>query len=259
MASHRVCIIGNSHVAAWRVGMDLAPKLWEGMKFDFFAAQSDLMREMELRGKMLVPTSPVTRQRMARVSGGKAAINLHDYTHFVIVGLGFNLVKLINVLGNFQLYGFGKAGNEVLPYLSRPCYAALVKSILHNSSAMHFVRLLRGAGIASVTLVPQPYPSENIIKGGLWKRAADNGTLAHAIGLYAGFASQEAAEAGCELLFQPADTLTSDSLTLASYSADSVRLGSDMTTKHPQGEPYHMNGQFGVEMLKSYLGLLKQY
>ena len=130
MREHRVCIIGNSHAAALRTGLDLVPELNEELSFDFFAAQSDLMREMELRGTVLVPTSELTKRRMSIVSGGKTEIETADYTDFVIVGLGFNVLDAVNVLRQYRLYGFQGKGDEAAPYISRACFAALIESML---------------------------------------------------------------------------------------------------------------------------------
>jgi hypothetical protein len=259
MVKGRVCIVGNSHVAAWRGGLDLMPQLAGRYTFDFFAAQSDLMRDVELRGSTLAPSSEVTRRRMAMVSGGKSEIPLAEYDHFLVVGLGFNLVKPIEVLRGFQIHGFPvEAGEEALPYLSRPCYEALIASVQRYSTAAHFVRMLRKATHGRIVLVPQPLPSESILRAPHWRRLVVNGLFAHVVALYEKHAEDLARELSAELLMQPADTLTKDSLTQVGFSHGSVRISSDMATKHPENEPYHMNANFGGVMLGTLDKLLSQ-
>lgn len=88
MTKPRICVIGNSHAAAIRTGLDLMPALGAAAHFDFFAAQRDWMREMELQGDALVPTSEVTRDKIALHSGGMERIEARQYDHFLLVGLG---------------------------------------------------------------------------------------------------------------------------------------------------------------------------
>lgn len=252
MAKHRVCIIGNSHAAALRVGLDLVPELNEKLTIDFFAAQSDLMREMELRGTVLVPTSELTKRRMSIVSGGKAEIETADYTEFVIVGLGFNVLDAVNALRQYRLHGFQGKGEEAAPYISRACFAALIESVLRASTAVYFARLLRSASRARIVVIPQPYPSADILKGGIWKQAAESGLLTYVAQQYEDIARRLAKGLQCEILFQPSGTLLQDGITQAKYSVDSVRLGADMSIKHPPGEASHMNAAYGAELLKQY-------
>jgi hypothetical protein len=129
MTKRRVCIIGNSHVAALRSGLDLLPELDQGFTFDFFAAQSDLMRDMELKEKTLVPTAELTQGRMISVSGGKTHIETAEYTDFIIVGLGFNYLQATAVLKANQVFGYHGSGKR-LPMISRPCLAALIAEYL---------------------------------------------------------------------------------------------------------------------------------
>lgn len=257
MVKHRVCLIGNSHAAALRAGLDLAPDLYDKLAIDFFAAQSDLMREMELQGTKLVPTSELTKRRMSLVSGGKQEIETADYTEFVIVGLGFNVLDVVNALRQYRLYGFQSKGDETFPYISRACFTALIESKLRASTAVYFARLLRSANRARIVIIPQPYPSADILKGGIWKMAAESGQLAYVAQQYEAAARQLAKCLQCDILFQPASTLLQEGITQAKYSVDSIRLGADMSTKHPPGEASHMNAAYGAEVLKQYGEMVK--
>lgn len=252
MANRRVCIIGNSHAAALRGGMDLSPELNEKLAFDFFAAQSDLMREMELRGTVLVPTSELTKRRMSIVSGGKVEIETAEYNEFVIVGLGFNVLDAVNALKQYRLYGFQGKGEEAAPYISRACFAALIESMLSASTSVYFARLLRSASRARIVVIPQPYPSADILKGGIWKQAAESGLLTYVAQQYEDIATRLAKSLQCEILFQPSGTLLQEGITQAKYSVGSGRLGAEKTHMHPPGEASHMNAAYGAVLLKQY-------
>lgn len=250
-----MCVIGNSHAAALRAGLDISTDLSEKFTFDFFAAQSDLMREMELRGTALVPTSNLTRLRISQVSGGNVEIETTRYADFIVVGMGFNIVKVMNALDKFRLFGFNYNGSEDVPYLSHACLLALIRSILGGSTAIHLARLLRSTSNARIVMIPQSYPSEEILKGeqaSTWNQAVSNGFLEYVAQRYEEIAKQVVADAGCDYLPQASNTLLPGPFTQAKFSINSVRLGADKNRKHPAGEPFHMNDLFGASVLKNY-------
>lgn len=256
MPDKRVCIIGNSHVAAWRVGMDLAPEWESACHTEFFAGQSDLMRHVELRDGVLVPTSELTRRRMKIVSGEKTEIPLSEYTHFIVIGLGLNTVDPVETLRDFRLPPFQQPEAEAGPLISRPAFAALVESLARHSTAAYIAGLVRKASDAPVVMVPQPYPSETVLNVPHWKRLGDSGALAHVVALFRASAAKVAKDLRCELLLQPASTVVKGHFTDKRYSTGSTRLGAD-DVEHPETEPFHMNGAFGAEMLRSCLRVLQ--
>lgn len=259
MVKPRVCIIGNSHAVALRVGLDLAPELEEQFSFDFFAAQSDRMREIELRGTVFVPTSEITKRRMSIIAKGKTEIETTNYSHFVIVGLGFNVIDAVNALRRYQIHGFQGKDNAAVPYLSRACFAALIESLLRASTSAYFARLLRSINKASIVVMPQPYPSADILmQEAIWKKTAQNGLLSYVVQLYEDVARRVINDLQCEILFQSPSTLLQDGITQAKYAADSILFSRDMSTKHPSSESFHMNASYGAEILRSYVQLIRQ-
>ncbi len=261
MSKRRVCIIGNSHVAALRSGLDLLPELDQGFTFDFFAAQRDLMRDMELKGETLVSTSELTKGRMRSVSGGKTCIDTAEYTDFIIVGLGFNYLQATAVLKKNQVFGY-HGSSKRFPMISRPCLVALIAEYLNLSKAMFFARLLRSVSKARIIIIPQPYPSKDIKtngKGDFWKSVAYSGLLTLITTMYEDVAKRIVDKAGCEILFQPVATLSQPGMTLAIYSVDSIRLGSTKNHTYPPGQASHMNSAFGAETLRATQELLQQH
>jgi hypothetical protein len=256
MAKRSICIIGNSHVAALRAGMELVPKLMKNFSLDFFAAQSDMLRELELKGTMLVPTSEPTRQRMSAISGGRSEIETSNYLHFVVVGLRFNFVEAVNVLRHYRLYGLNGTDGSTSPYLSRACFAAFIESKLRASTAVYLAGLLRKVSRGQIVLIPQPYPGADVLRGSIWKLAAGNGALTYAAQQYENIARRLANDLQFEVLFQPPGTLLQPGITQGKYAVDSVRLGNDMNARHPPGEAAHMNASFGAAVLRQYLGSL---
>ena len=259
MTKRLVCVIGNSHAAMLKAGLELVPGIAETISFEFFAAQSDLMRNTELRGTVIAPTTELTKRRIGSFSAGKVEIESADYAEFLVIGLGFNVIKAMDVLKDHGLFGFEGPESNIASYISRACFAAVLESTLRSSTAMHFSRMLRGVSAARIVVIPQPYPSEKILQGGqsdFWKRAAASGLLEYVAQLYEATARRVIAEAGCEYLPQPPETLQPGPFTQDRFSQDSIRLAKDMNHKHPPAEPYHMNAIFGSEVLKRYAAMM---
>ena len=257
MAKQRICVIGNSHAAAFRAGLDLLPALKESADFDFFVAQSDLMRQVELQDTALVPISELTKRRMSLYSNGIEQIETQQYDSFLIVGLGFGIHSAghspFSVFSKYQIVGFEGLCDTTSPFLSRACFAALMESILQNSTALYLAHLLRNVTNKRIFLAPMPYPSENILtsqKPKFWKQAVENGAWLYSVSLYQNAAEQITNKAKCEILFQPNNTLTTCCFTQAKFSHNSMRLAAGVNEKYPPSEPYHMNALYGLEMLK---------
>jgi hypothetical protein len=241
------------------------PNLEATSHFDFFAAQRDWMREMKLQGALLLPTSDITREKIALHSCGMERIDADQYDHFLIVGLGFGIcgpgfISPFSVFRRYRIAGFDGLREETNSYISRPCLAALTESILRNSTALYLARLLRSVSDARIFVIPTPYPSEEILVSEderFWRRAVECGAWGYANALYTKMATQTAADTGCEILFQPDKTFAHNSFTKAKYSHGSIRLAADMDHVHPPSEFFHMNALYGAELLKSYAELIE--
>lgn len=252
MSKRRICIIGNSHAAAISSGLELLPQLSEEFSFDFFAAHSNFMQEMELRDTLIVPTSEKTKQRWRVSSGGASEIDTSCYTSFLIIGLGFNALAAIYALRKYRLYGFHSNRDNATPFLSRACFEALMRSTLSSSPAMYFARLLSSKSNVQTVLIPQPYPSEEILNGehefsDFWNCGLKNGMVSYATQVYKDAAKRVTGDVGCELMLQPVNTLAQEPFTKSIFS-----LNSDLPNEQ-LGDPYHMNKSFGAEVLKTYL------
>lgn len=249
-------MIGNSHVAAWRVGSDILPAWGAACETDYFAARSDLMRSLELQGQTLCPTSELTARSMRLVSGDKGEIRVPDYTHFVVIGMGLNIVRPVEAFRQFRLHGYEPGEPDERGFLSRACLAALTQSLILGSTAVRTAGMLRQVTGAQVVVVPQPLPSETMVRMRHWRRAHRSGALAHLTGVWRERVENTIRDMDCDLLWQPEETIVEGVFTAQRYSTDSVRLGADSDTKHPPAEPLHMNAQFGAVMLGACLGLL---
>jgi hypothetical protein len=100
---------------------------------------------------------------------------------------------------------------------------------------------------ARISLIAQPYPRDGADEfGGISAsdelREKVNARLKKA-----------ANAAGLDFVFQPAGTVIRGCYTMKQYATNSVRLTGRMDVKHPSDESFHMNSQFGAEMLRLVL------
>jgi hypothetical protein len=211
---------------------------------------------------MLVPTSDITREKIALHSGGIEHIDVRRYDHFLITGLGFGVcgpgfISPFSALKKYRIAAYAGLLERESSYISRACFAALTASILRNSTALYLARLLRSISDAKIVLVPTPYPSADILNsedGEFWKRAVECLAWNYAIELFTEMAAKTVSDAGCEILFQPSDTLA-HSFTQVKFSHGSIRLSADLNLEHSPSEPFHMNALYGAELLKRYCEL----
>ncbi len=91
----RCCFIGNSHLAAIKLGWDRVKGRYGGVLVDFFASHIASIGDICRVDTRLVPANDTVRQNFVWTSGGKAAIDLSEYSDVVLVGMGFSLEPLL--------------------------------------------------------------------------------------------------------------------------------------------------------------------
>src|SRR5687767_4938900 len=95
-----VCVLGDSHVAALRRACPDRPDI------TFFAAQNELLREVELQGSCLSPRSVMLQNRLRAIAAPER-LELDAFSRFVIVGAGLSYVPAMDVFRYFRLPGRG--------------------------------------------------------------------------------------------------------------------------------------------------------
>ncbi len=89
----RLCVIGNSHVAALKSAWDQISHEYSKFTLTFFASRGDNFKYLEVSNNQLVPTSSKLLKNMEYTSGIDN-ININSYDLFLIYGLGFRIQRL---------------------------------------------------------------------------------------------------------------------------------------------------------------------
>ena len=87
----RVCVLGNSHLAAVKLGWNQRAAAHPDLHCDFFGAPKNGMAEVAFEDGLIVPQNEAVRAAFAMTSGGRESVQLRDYDCVVAVGLGFSM------------------------------------------------------------------------------------------------------------------------------------------------------------------------
>jgi hypothetical protein len=90
----KICVIGNSHVAAIKNAWDEISRDYSSHELNFFAAPGSDLRHLELVGSFLVPKTEGLEKKLVYTSGGETKIDLNIFDIFLIYGLGLDIPLL---------------------------------------------------------------------------------------------------------------------------------------------------------------------
>lgn len=224
----RICLMGNSHMAAWKAGYDemVAAGEWpSSVSVTFFASPSDGLLDIGVSTEeraLIAPEGSELRMQLERTSGGVSRIRPDDYDFTILVGM----VRV--------------------PDLDRRFSSALIDEIFsgtkHYCGAAKLMPRVRSITERPVYVVPQPlttnpksvYP-ENYEPIPYAERldGVDDALAAHDV----------------IVMGQPPETLLEPQRTRPEMSSSAPRLDlgqwDRVGSKHPATDYFHMNGAFG--------------
>lgn len=248
-----VCIIGNSHLAAIKLGHAAVAADFPEIQLDFYGGVAQRLWALEQEGTTLVPRHKRLAENFAETSGGRRRIETADYDAFVLVGLFFGLVTIGPLFAVGRPYS-GEAGVDLV---SRPFLRAGALDLLGRSlAAVTADKVLRArAAACPILLIPTPFPSEAVrgTQDSFW---ASDDAVARLRECYDEAVSTLSRQAAFEVLAQPAQTIAPPACTRAAYSMDSVAFGSDAA--HPEDDHVHMNADYGAVVLAAALRRLTE-
>lgn len=228
----RICVLGNSHVAALKEGWDSIRAAHPGVDLVFFASRADRMRGMTAVDGCLVAANASLERDIAFTSGGRAKVVPSDFDLFLICG-GLMVPRLDR-------------------RLSSAVRMAVVEDVLAASLAVPLARKLRSVSERPIWLLPTP------------RRTAPPGvatSLATCL-RYAEVHAMLAARidlAPMRLVAQPAHTMPDGWHSAEHFSRGSKRLdiGDSLSgALHEATDVWHMNGDYGRVCLEDILPAL---
>ncbi len=226
----RVCIIGNSHVAALKLGWDALAPDHPDVEIVFFAQRGNHMSDLRVDGDVLIPTTPTLASGMTFTSGGREVIDPADYDRIIVYGLDASAYFLET----------GRA-------ISHQCRIAAIEDLLASTMAFGVVGKLRMVTDAHLFVGHVPLPAADTVRH-----------CAYPVEYVAGCEAVNHLFCGpmnVRFLNQPLETIVNDVRTHPDFSVGSRKLAIGDKTDlelHDQEDRWHMNRRFGMLWLERF-------
>lgn len=255
----RICVIGNSHVAAIKLGWDALvaahDPLTEALTPTFFGAPSDGVRHIRLQDGALVPKRKDIAEHFQRM-GGADRIRLAEFDAFLLIGLSVSIKRILRFYKSHAWVGLKGVEGKVLVH---PAFARDHLAERYSETILgHTARMIRQGSDRPILAMAEPHWAEWIRHGAPdtpeygWDRAILAGDGAEMAAMFA--ASVADSLAGHALFLpQPPHTVAEGITTAAAFNKDASRL---ITGEGGGTDAAHMNAGFGQAIWQAVPGLL---
>lgn len=268
----RICLVGNSHVAALKRGWRDIEGEYPGVEIDMFGAFGSHFPEVFVAdGELRAGSAEGTASFVA--TGGRDHAVLKDYDLIVVVGGGARLFSIANLLTGFcppfmnaQLAPragkdaeFRKAlakfyKKEAPALVSDAFLLALMTARAARSAAVALCRTVAASADAPVLHLPAPFPSSEIMT--LKPKHVVSRLVALGYGpLFADLvwsSLRTALGTSAAVIQPPAHLLVEGMLTDKIHASAGARLD-DEIGDHGDEDILHMNGAYGAVVLREIL------
>jgi hypothetical protein len=242
----RICIVGNSHVAALKLGWDKIAGDHPGIQVTFFGVPGRWLRALDLGEGTVTPKTAKHKRHFERLSGGMDTITVADYDLFVVVGLELSIFRWVNFYKDNRQLPFNlELGTPQI--LDAEVFDLCRGNIFRGTSGDVVYQGLKATGAGRVLVCPQPFPSPVVERRDAFfaQMMAVEGQDRVAEAYRTDMARAYDAE---NLLWQPEDTLAGPLLTDLAWSQGSVRI--NLNAPHGEEDYQHMNPAYGQRMLQ---------
>jgi peptidoglycan hydrolase-like protein with peptidoglycan-binding domain len=255
----RVCIIGNSHVAALREAWMRDPDRWTGFSATFLGAHQDLLLQTEVRDGRLIPITDAATQTFQKISG-VTGIDLDAHDVFVIAGSSVAQATALQIYRDARWVGLPSLdactdlATMAEQLISRPAALATMRAALGTRLGPRLAARLRAGTNRRIFLTAQPRVSELILKSPrpvtrLHNIAIKKGD-AQALGqAFEEAAAQVLARSDTVFLPQPRETISHYVLTAQAFVKGANRLAATLDVPQAKDDIIHANGNYGALVL----------
>ena len=227
-----ICLIGNSHVASFKLAWDKVQRKYPDVKITFFAERRDGLTELEVKDGMLMPSTDRLREILEHTSGGLSIIDPRAYDAILLVGF---------------LWAYPKTDGLFSHAAARQ---ALLDSFDDDYPGFDVIRKIRSITNIPIFMAHQP----------LWKVVGKpvSGVSVEPYRRLVKFINETLVEQyRATLLEQPEETITNGFNTRTEFSVGAMRLDignlRSRNAPHLGNERAHMNGRFGEICFAEYI------
>lgn len=249
----RICVIGNSHIAAIKQAWDeLAPD-HPGLKMSFFASGGMRLKDLKADDGKLAPSTQYLTERFYSDTGEKA-IDPSQYDVFILVALGYGLTHIIFTALDYRADSMNTGLSPYKHLVSDACFKEAATDKLDGMAVTSVLRELRSLTDKPVILLAQPLPSARKLyrcKTGQFKDIVNYGDKLMDIWLEYG--RKLSKDYRIKIVYQHPVTVKERFFTRGKFSGG-VHLSEkldDYSRPAPPADMHHMNTNFGKLMIKS--------
>lgn len=257
--SRRLCVVGNSHIAALKLAFDRARdaggSVLESAEITFFGAPRDGLRHVTQEDGVIHPGRKGVRENFLRISGGMDQIRLADFDAFLLVGLNVSIKRLLRFyLTHAWPQLSGRAGKVVV----HPRFAQEFLAERYADTLMvDLAAKIRSAVDRPVFAVAEPHWSaaaRHAAKGPNygWDAAISAGDAPALAQAFLGAVTQ-ALQPHVQFLPQPPETVEASILTRDEFNSGASKL---ITGDGGQTDASHMNAAYGTAVWSSVAAAL---
>jgi hypothetical protein len=226
----RICVVGNSHVAALKRAWNTIRQEHSGIELTFFAMGSTYMAGLVVDNKRLVANNDKLKAALAFTSGGLSAIDPEYYDLFLVYGM--------NAKPSF-------IQNDI--FYSSAVRRQALRDLVEET--LSFKTILKLRQVTDKKL----YIGHNPLRA-LEKISEKDRTADYEAGISA-LNNEIFSELNCELVPQPLTTLIRGAATDVKFTIGSRKLAAGTVGDnqlHQDEDNFHMNDEFGKIWLKDF-------
>lgn len=246
----KVAVIGNSHLAAFKLGWELISDEYPAIEATFFGSPANTLHRLEVDGDRLTTSDPKLNKSLIWTSGGMDSIG-PDYDRYVLVGMGFSFPHLMAILRHHRPAQYHRGGGEHL--ISDTCLDEAMEQTLADSTAVLTIDKVRRITDAPITYFPNPFQTtECLTKEDFWglEDARDRMMTFYREGI------ARLLDPVCTVVEQPEHTLASPFFTQPEFARDAMKLKRGMKALYAENDYAHMNADFGAHALRRVIETL---
>lgn len=249
--SFSLCVVGNSHVAAFKLAWDQRrPRLRDDVEATFFSAPNRLMKFMKREGRSLVADDGELAEKLRYTSGGLDRIDFDRYDAFLVVGAGFGIdvPRLIQECGVTVPWRFE---DDSRPLCSHRLLETLIDAYLDDSMAVRLIGHIQRFSDAPILMAGAPFVSERVAEDEAQPWLKDGVFVEAFVDCARRAAEAVAARHKTEIVWQRPETVVRPGFMDVTFNNAPVRF--QMRSKGPSFDVKHGNLDYGAMMLADTL------
>jgi hypothetical protein len=250
----RICFVGNSHLAAIKLGWDRAAAANPGFSAGFFGMPGAGQSNIQVHGTDIRFMANETKGEVFSTTGEKECVDLRTYDALVICGLGLSVAALVRMHRNMRADCMSGL-DDVEFVVSSACFRDVAADILKQHQSCLMAREVRRSLAIPVILIPTPHPGRGVLNDfsmNGFRRVTEKGD-GETIDAFFDDALRFMSRDGISCLPQPAATKELGIFTRERFSKGSIRMLQSLDTAHADNDAKHMNADYGETVVTEIL------